>query len=291
MSPPDCRAFLATALSIVLSHNASAAPIGIAVSDGELVTVDLENGASDSIGPLGFDSSIGSLDAAPDGTLFGLEGFGTMTRRLVRINRSTGAATVIGAVGSQEASGLAFDGAGRLFVADGPTLLEVDPATASTTTALDMGTEARALAPIDGDLYALRLGPVSGCELVLLEPDTGSVTQVLPDVPCAQSADGRDGVLWLVRFFSPILGLTIVVSHRLDLPTGVVEEAGSWSGLSGSNGFVVPTGLAEVGSPSLLPAVDIPALGGGALALFALALAAAALAHSQRAPGRPNRPG
>ncbi len=272
---------LLAVLLIIISGQAFAAPIGLTVNGGNLVAVDLENGASDRIGPLGFEPSIVALDNAPDGTLFGLEDFTPTVQRLVQIQRSTGEATVIGDVGSGDASGLAFDGSGRLFVADGPTLFQVDPTTAAASPVLDMGTAARALTASDGDLYAVRFGPVSGCELVLLEPDLGTVTQIAPNIPCARSADGRDGTLWLVDYFSPIMGVLIVVSYRLDLLTGVVEEIGGWSGLYGGE-LVVPGGLAEVGSRSLQPTVDVPALGDAGLVLFALTLAIAALVFARR---------
>ncbi|MEM7353375.1 MAG: hypothetical protein AAF657_21445, partial [Acidobacteriota bacterium] len=266
MTSSVCRPLLAASLMAALCGPASATPIGLTVSNGELVTVDLENGASDPIVLLEAPPTILSLDTAPDGTLFGLELSGPTTTSLLRIHRATGATTRIGDVGSQEAIGLAFDEAGRLFVADGPTLLEVDPTTASTSPVLDMGIEAWSLVADNGDLYAIRFAP-SSCELVLLEPDLGNVTQVLPDVPCARSADGGDGILWLANFFSPITGLLIVETHRLDLASGMVDAIGLWSGLPGSHGFVAPTSLADIGNPSLLPTVDIPTLDGRALAL------------------------
>ncbi len=282
MTPEQRRAFLITALSIVLTGSASAAPIGLTVSNGNLVTVDLRNGASDRIGPLGFDLEIVALDTAPDGTIFGLARTTPTVNSLLQIQRATGEATVIGDVGSQDASTLAFDGTGRLFAADGTTLLEVDPTTAATTPVLDMGTRLVSLTTLDGDLYAVIPAQVSGCDLVVVDLDAGTLPQVHSPFPCLRSADGRNGAISGVDYFSPIISVLIVASYRFDPASDLVEEVGTWSGFPGSNGFVVPTGLTDVGNPSLLPSVEVPALGNAALVLFALILACAALALGRR---------
>ncbi len=132
---------------------------GIAGATGQLFTINLATrvatpvGAASggSIGGLEFDDASGVLYALDDST---------GATRLMTINRTTGAATLVGALGTgTDCNGLAVDpGSGQLFTIDAPTgrLLRVNPATgAATVVGMTNGSF--------GSAFGMASRPVTGC--------------------------------------------------------------------------------------------------------------------------------
>lgn len=108
----------------------------ISSDNSELVTVDLENGATTLVGSTG--TSLHAMACSTDGTLYGM----TTDGDLCTIDKENGAITVIGSTGITDVAylqSMAFDhNTGRLFWAHSGNetqgeLFEVDPATASVT--------------------------------------------------------------------------------------------------------------------------------------------------------------
>ena len=92
----------------------------------QIATVDKVTGQATPVGsPIG--AQMIALEIAPDGTMYGI---GYQDRRLYRINKATGAGTLIGAdTGIAATMDLAFDCAGRLWATAMGNMWTVDPAT------------------------------------------------------------------------------------------------------------------------------------------------------------------
>ena len=73
-----------------------------------IYTIDTANGAATKIGDTGLGVSTPDIHFDENGNLFGVKGGGQGVNDLIAINKSTGAGTVIGAIGIGAVSGLAF---------------------------------------------------------------------------------------------------------------------------------------------------------------------------------------
>jgi hypothetical protein len=121
-------------------------------SDNRLYKVNPATGASSLVGPTGLSTIIeGDIGFDPtSGVLYGLYN-NSGGNQLFTLNTSTGAATALGAVASDDPSGLAFDNSGQLWVIDShvntthiPTLLKVNKSNGSVlssqSTGINLGT-------------------------------------------------------------------------------------------------------------------------------------------------------
>lgn len=150
---------------------------------GNLYRIDPDTGADALVGPIGF--AITGLAMAADGTLYGTEATQSGNRgvaRLVMINKTTGAGTVVGDLTDSSTTTNHTSTADCTFVGDrllgwtetGDDLIEIDEATGSVTVVGDSGVSSSgsgtAMAP-DGTLYFVP-GRVNG-NLYTINPITG----------------------------------------------------------------------------------------------------------------------
>lgn len=154
-----------------------------------LYTLDIATGTASVVGSLGIEQKEGGLDFHPvSGVLYGVNG--DATGELFTIDTTTGAASLIGSVEDEvgnfiDASALAFNAAGTLYVlktVTAPELYRVDPSDASV---LEM-------VPIPGFPPGLTVGGMEfddvsgslyvsmGGQLVVVDPTTGGSTVLGP---------------------------------------------------------------------------------------------------------------
>ena len=171
-----------------------------------IYTVDPATAALTFVGDTGLGlgtTAVGGLDFRADGTLFAAVNIvgagGTGSDHLATIDKTTGAATVIGPFGVEGMEGIAFDSSGtlwgsrRVFAQQGtPGLYRINPATGTATsvgptvdasgTPLAVGVVSLQFA-CDGTLYGGtgHSGVISepdGGRLVTIDPATGVFTRV-----------------------------------------------------------------------------------------------------------------
>jgi V8-like Glu-specific endopeptidase len=163
VAPEGSTALLGTVTGTTLSITGLAfhqgVLYGIAGATGQLFTINPVTRAASAVGSpsggnvagLEFDHGTGVLYALDDST---------GATRLMTISTSTGAATLVGPLGTgTDCNGLAFDAAtGQLFTIDAPTgrLLRVSPATgAATVVGMTNGSF--------GSAFGMAASPVTGC--------------------------------------------------------------------------------------------------------------------------------
>ena len=139
-------------------------------TSGNIGTVDVQSGAVTVVGPSGV--SLTDIAFDPAGNLWGVSFTG-----LYRLNRDTGAATLVGVTGIPDGNALVFGADGTLYAAGASTtaLFTINPATGAGTSIGDIGfRSAGDLAFAGGELYLsstthrliqIDLGPVSGTDV------------------------------------------------------------------------------------------------------------------------------
>jgi hypothetical protein len=143
-----------------------------------LWSIDLNTGVATSVGYTGF-ADIESLSFSASGLLYGVD---EATKQLVTCSLSSGACTPVGPLGLGffEDTGLAFDGAGRLWMStDEPSpfyFYRLNPSTGHATQIGPQRQEVTGLAFRNGVLYGL--GGDYKDNLVIVDRSTGLATQI-----------------------------------------------------------------------------------------------------------------
>lgn len=188
-------------LVFLLGTGAAHADPGVAYTTawGYLCVVDLETGKIQEIGwmDIHFDTLI-ALTWGPDGFLYGL-GRPHPTNTLYRIDPATGATALVGYLGTQYASGLAFDADGTLWLSASKyptgTLYRVDPETAVATAVRHLKMGVKQLLFHGDQLYGF------SSELVEIDRVSGVVTPVHLigglGAHLTGAAFDSEGTLWL----------------------------------------------------------------------------------------------
>lgn len=159
-----------------------------------LVRIDMATGICNAIGPTGLANIVeGDLAFNPlNGLLYGIQDFGPTfnQRNLFRINPATGAATVVGSLGSTgDYSALAFGPSGTLYAIEttgiNSTLFVIDPNTAAIVSSLAMNADLAGGAgmtfhPLTGVAYVADGGVANTNLLYTLDASTGNLTAVGP---------------------------------------------------------------------------------------------------------------
>jgi antitoxin (DNA-binding transcriptional repressor) of toxin-antitoxin stability system len=146
----------------------------------QIATVDKVTGQATPVGsPLG--TWMIALEIAPDGTMYGI---GYSDRRLYRINKATGAGTLIGAdTGIAATMDLAFDCAGRLWATAMGNMWTVDPATGiavarPSITGVTQGAASVMGLMVDRSCRMYVTTYTSPSSMYELDPATGSATLI-----------------------------------------------------------------------------------------------------------------
>jgi hypothetical protein len=165
------RAVIASLLLAVFCVSANAATVAYAEAFDTLYAVDLSTRSASPIGPAGSWggtalSNVAGLTVAPNGQLYAVTD--TLLKALVTIDRSTGAATVVGPLGGDAGLGdtgqgafnvldlgLSFTCDGRLWLSSAATgsFWQVDPATAAVTKVGNLGAKITGLTARGNQLY------------------------------------------------------------------------------------------------------------------------------------------
>ena len=163
---------------------------GIDVASDRLITIDVVTGLATPIGPAGAVAATVSTaglanDPATD-ELYGVVSVGGTSSQIVRLDKATGVASVVGDTGVQYVVALGFDSAGNLWGVDGAEaadhLLRIDPATGAATVIGPQGLGAYpSIGALDvgpsGTLWALP-AVAGGFELLRIDAQTGAATSL-----------------------------------------------------------------------------------------------------------------
>lgn len=270
---------------LLASGGAAAATLGLAVSSGDFLRLDLSTGAFEAVGQTGLEESVRSLAYGPQRELFGV-GDADGVAALLRFDPATGTGTRVAdlpALGST--GGLTATGDGALWLTAAANLYRVDPATgaAGTPVALE-DTGVATLVSRGSELY----GFVGGRHFRRIDPASGALEPIFTFESGTESVVGADfdgdGALRFLTAEIPGLATWVnLAAYRVaDLEAGVWEQT-----------FATTLGLTETGAgmgslaiPVSAPAVEVPTLGGSALAVLALLVAGAGLAALRRRPVR-----
>ncbi len=277
----------ALVLLILGAGPAGAGVVGFTEVDDQLAEVDPHTGELETIGPTGLTSvSIVALTEGPDGLFHGVVGgFGSAEDQLVRIDPLTGAAVVVGDLGVDDATGLAFDAGGTLWLSADGGLFSVDPVSGAATLGQALAEGITSLASWDGTLFGFtRDDDVTS--LVTIDPSDGTVT-VVADLPpggtvTAADFDGQ-GTLWFRQVFvTPgALILPFFTYYRMpDPPNGVPVQTFGAGGPPPPPGLIAEaSSLVVRGAPDT---VEIPILDGFGLGLLAALLLTAGVGLLRR---------
>lgn len=306
---PCLRQLFAACLLSAAALVAHAAPVGYASGFDSLYRIDLSNAHATKVGAFGSVGStpilnVDALAFAPDNTLFGVS---DNLRQLIRIDTSSGRATLVGSLditvsGAGQFNnldfGLAFTCDGRLWLASDVRglLWEVNPATGLARQVGSTGAKISGLAGKDRQLYGVG---VSGDEaLYRINTDTGAATRIGPLAPNLSFVDaGLDfdatGKLWLtIDYLVAPDGQPQILRNDLayvDVATGAATIVGPITGAGSGIDTVQMEGLAVAGPAacsigggvplgSPVPALSLPGRG----VLLALVLLIAGLALRRR---------
>ena len=259
-----------------------------------LERVDLETGQAVAIGDYGIaDAEAGPLAFDPSGTLFAID---SAQQRLLVVDPGTGAATVVGGLGTPlfQIFGFTADACGRLWLTGSPTsvpaapwLYEVDPATGQAAPVAAMSLAVYGLAARGEDLIGLIYGP--DARVVRIDPVTGAVSDELPIeglsaiYPFALDRTPT-GDLWGVGgVLIPIDPLPSVIFRIRPDGASQITFVGYYFHYPGL-AIDPPAGFCGSGSPPAIPAAS-------PLGLIALAAALAAAGLLVRRRSVASRPG
>lgn len=282
----QARSAMSIAVFALAPVAALAGPLGFSVQNGDLIAADLATGRVVVVGATGFPGlSAFALTEDGAGHLFALSadpGQPAGSFGLYRLDAATGAATRIGPLPGAGNGGLEVGPDGQLYLAVGPNLFRLDPATAAQTAFFPIGSgEILALATSGGVLYGAVSGS-TGCHLDQIDPVAQTATPVMPNISCAFSMAGDgDGGLWLVSDHNGVVtGVFSLKVEHVDPIGQQVERWGAWDGFLFDSGIAQLQSLAAVaplGGP-----VDVPTAGAGGLVLLAFALAGVGLLGLRR---------
>jgi hypothetical protein len=227
---------LAAGILLSLPFTAGAQAVGYAAGQDTLFRIDLNTRHGTEIGKFSVPNApvpifdVEGLAFAPDGTLFGVVD-NLQQAALIRINTTTGRATIVGEMGLQGQGppqspnnrdfGLAATCDGRLFASSDTTsrLWEVNPATGTTRFVGNLGAKISGLAAKADGLYGFGVDGDEG--LYRIDTNTGRATLIghisglsVPDAGLDFDADGN---LWTVLDLTPVFFSDIA---RVDTLTG-----------------------------------------------------------------------
>ena len=235
---------------------------------GEVLTRLDSDGTADPLGPIGFE--VGVLALSPTGALVGVDD----DDRLIALDRTTGAGTLVGTLGlpaSVEALDLGFDDLGGLWAltrdaASASALWRVDLASGAASPATALADAVSVIAWRDGALWGAVVD-----RLVLIDSVTGAVTpmRVLPPgnvIDGAGATFDRDGRFVYFRSFNFAPPPIEMVAFDLD--------SGDSELLFGVSALTPISGLAALAPRG---AASIPTLGGVGITLLVALLGGAAM--------------
>ncbi len=261
---------------------ASAQDSAYAFAGRELYQLDLATAELTLVGDVGASTRMFAVAVAPSGAVYGAD-----DDELFLIDPEVPSATLIGPLGTGPVftpKSMTFSADGRLWMAIGGALFEVDPHTgAATRVGFGLDAGLLALAADGGELFGISDGgppppgpdPPPPPRVVKLDLATGEVEMLAPlDGIDSLAAIGdlvfdRHGQAWIlaVRIIPGLPPLDVHELYRsFDLETGVVEFVSSDS---------EPGISLQLGAMDLVPdrrIVEIPTLGWGGLVVFCAAL-------------------
>ena len=254
---------IGTLLLSMLARPIVAEPVAYLLGADELFRIDLGTAAGERVGEIGHPVTAIVGDAR--GMLFAAD---SENDRFLRIDRDTGAGTVIGGFGQDlDIVDLTFDDAGRLWAVSCPApsadcvphLIELEP---DAGTVLAVGPElalddVAGLASVGGELYVM--GRYSA--LGVVDPVSGAVASVRPNANSCTAIRGAsgssDGTLWAFHFnpctSGPFESWVLLQSDPQD---------GSIIGQAGGSHNVSDFPIFGGRSPAIVPArpVTVPSL-------------------------------
>ena len=247
---------------------ALADPVGYAVGSGGdgfggsslLYRIDLANGQSTLVGPIGYLDVEGAA-LAPDGQLYAVADAGALCEGacgssdlLLRIDPATGAGALVGPLGlAGQGSGgnldygLAFTCDGALWLSSDTSgqLWQVDPSSGATTLRANLGAPVSGLAGFGDTLYGISVADDQA--LYRIDTGTGAAERIgalglpLPFYDAGLDVDAS-GQLWAtIDYFSPSDGLPPAERNdiaRIDRASGAAQLVAPVSG-AGSGIFTV----------------------------------------------------
>jgi uncharacterized protein YjiK len=237
---------------------------GAPASENDLVSIDPGTGLGTIIGPmgLGFDLDLSGMDFLADGTLLAYDTQGSLLpSRLLSIDTTSGAATVIGSTGSPSSSpdfgGLAVDpDTDLVYLSNGTHLFGVDPTTGAASLIGPHGTTA----PLSGlsfretsCMLGLEITQTSDGFLWDIDPVTGAGSNPRPlgSNGFGALAQSPTGELYAIRFLAtadfyqidPITGATTLIGPMgasdieggldFDPTTGILYGVNAGGGVTG----------------------------------------------------------
>lgn len=271
------RAVIASLLLAVFCVSANAATVAYAEAFDTLYAVDLTTRNAVPIGPAGSWggtalSNVEGLTIAPNGQLYAVTD--TLLKALVTIDRSTGAATVIGPLGGNAGLGETGQGAydvldlGLSFTCDGRLWLsaaatgsfwQVDPATAAVTKIGNLGAKITGLTARGNQLYgAGSQGTPSLYRIDVTTAQAAAIGSYGPGIdPITTASPGFDGsgTLWSILDDVPPLPPQNTQPQWSSLAT--LNTAGAMTILGD---ITTPAGLKYPSNATQLPYVGLKGL-------------------------------
>jgi hypothetical protein len=282
---------LLAGLMTCLPLAAAADPLGYVVGFDRLYRIDLANGQTTSIGPIGF-NDVEGLAIAPNGTLYGVAdssiGPGSATSDfLVRIDTTTGAGTLVGPLGLQGQGnnnnldyGLAATADGRLWMSSDVTgqLWEVSTFNGAVRIVGNTGHSISGLAARGSELYGVSVDAQPSLYRISFDDATTELVGPL-NVGGVVADAGMDfdaqGQLWAVLDPEPASeGASRVVRINPNTGAGTVV-AGSSVATVGMEGLAVARPGGGGGTQGGVP-IQVPGPNAALLLLLAFATLAVA---------------
>lgn len=270
----------AAVLSVASISPAMAEPFAYGVAYDELYRVDLGTRQASLIGRTGNYAGnplaqLTGLSFGPSNELYAISG---TQKALIRINTSTGAATLVGRFGlSGQGEGqfdaldlsmtYACDGSFWMTSAIKRDLWKVNPQNASISLIGNTGKQITGLAMRNGKLYGTGVGSDQG--LYTINMSNAAATLIGPlgtTIPWVEPSFGYDGTLWATFNYNPPLNREWSDLARIDPTTGAATNLGPITGPDGLRGISMK-GLA-VAPTSCQDGPDRGNEGGGAAAVL-----------------------
>jgi hypothetical protein len=223
-----------------------------AIGSPPIYTIDQTTGTPTFLGTTGI-RSIANMASDWRQSSFRLWAVDDLQNRLLQINPTTGAATVVGAFSSGLISSIAFDVlSGQMYAADHSSLYRVDTTTATTTLVGSLGTTGMygLCCDLNGTLYGSTY-PDGG--LWRISTSTGTASRIgggansMIDIACRP----EDGVMFGV---STLNSFSI---YQIDTGTGAQTLVGPYGLSSGINGLA----FSAVPAPGALALLGLACLG------------------------------
>lgn len=289
----------AVLMLLALAPVALAQPLGYAVGNDTLYRIDLANGQTTRIGAFGFAGGVPIQDVeglalSSSGELYGVS---DNLDVLLRINTSTGRATVVGALGTRGQGtgagdnldyGLAFTCDGRLWMASDTVrqLWEVDPASGVARAVGALGAQISGLAASGNQLVGI--GVRDDSALYRIDTGAGRASEIgRLGLPTAAFDAGLDfdeqGRLWAVLDYDGDRRAELASVDPASGRASVVAQIAG-TGTNDIEALAIGPPAACTALPGTLPAQPVPAGQPWALLLLMLALLALAAPALGRRP-------